>query len=304
MKKIMNIRYLLLITLVSCQTKVPLFSGENAFGHLKDQCAFGPRNPGSEGHRKALEYYISTFESLADTVIVQSFTETMPRTGAKVLMNNVIAQFNNKASKQIMISAHWDTRPWADRGENDLGKNQPIQGANDGASGVAVLIELAYILKKNTPEIGVNLVLFDAEDYGTSGDSWSYCKGSQYFARNLPIDYPDYGINLDMIADREPEFYIERFSYEQNPSLVMELWDSAESLGLKTFKKKAKYMIFDDHVPLYEIAGIPAIDIIDFDYPNEKINYHHTQNDIVENCSPKGLGEVGTLMVHHIYNQK
>ena len=304
MKKIMNIRYLLLITLVSCQTKVPLFSGENAFEHLKEQCAFGPRNPGSEGHRKALEYYISTFESQADTVIVQSFTETMPRTGAKVLMNNVVAQFNSKASKQIMISAHWDTRPWADRGENDLRRNQPIQGANDGASGVAVLIELAYILKKHTPEIGVNLVLFDAEDYGTSGDSWSYCKGSQYFARNLPINYPDYAINLDMIADREPEFYIERFSYEQNPSLVMELWDSAESLGLKTFKKKAKYMIFDDHVPLYEIAGIPAIDIIDFDYPNEKINYHHTQNDIVENCSPKGLGEVGTLMVHHIYNQK
>ena len=169
MKKIMNIRYLLLITLVSCQTKVPLFSGENAFGHLKDQCAFGPRNPGSEGHRKALEYYISTFESLADTVIVQSFTETMPRTGAKVLMNNVIAQFNNKASKQIMISAHWDTRPWADRGENDLGRNQPIQGANDGASGVAVIIELASIFDKNPPPFGINLVLFDAEDYGVPG---------------------------------------------------------------------------------------------------------------------------------------
>ena len=307
-----KIKYLLLITLVGCQTKVPIFSGENAFDHLKAQCAFGPRNPGSDGHKKTLEYYINTFGELADTVITQSFTETMPRTftetmsrtGEKVLMNNVIARFNIKAEKQIIISAHWDTRPWADRGENYMGRNQPILGANDGASGVAVLIELAHIMNKNKPKIGVNLVLFDAEDYGTSGDSWSYCKGSQYFARNLPIDFPDYAINLDMIADKEPEFYIERFSYQQNPRLVMELWDSAESLGLKSFKKKAKHMIFDDHVPLYEIAGIPAIDIIDFDYPNDKINYHHTQNDIVENCSPKGLGEVGTLMVHHIYTQE
>ena len=303
MRKSIHIGYLLLMTFVGCQTKVPDFSGNNAFEYLKAQCEFGPRNPGSEGHRKVLEYYIKTFTPLADTVMTQSFLEKMPRTGQQVNMNNVIARFNVQATKQIMISAHWDTRPWGDRGTGMMGRNQPILGANDGASGVAVLLELASILNRNKPKIGVNLVLFDAEDYGTSGDNWSYCKGSQYFAKNIPIPYPDYAINLDMIADREPEFYIERFSYEQNPSLVMELWQKAESLGLKSFKKRAKDMIFDDHVPLYEIAGIPAIDIIDFDYPNEKINYHHTQNDIVQNCSPKGLGEVGTLMVHHIYEQ-
>ena len=291
------------MTFVGCQTKVPDFSANNAFEHLKAQCEFGPRNPGSEGHRNVLDYYMKTLSPLADTVMTQSFVEEMPRTGEKVKMNNVIARFNVQAAKQIMISAHWDTRPWGDRGTDMMGRNQPILGANDGASGVAVLLELASILNRNKPKIGVNLVLFDAEDYGTSGDNWSYCKGSQYFAKNIPIPYPDYAINLDMIADREPEFYIERFSYEQNPSLVMELWQKAESLGLKSFKKRAKDMIFDDHVPLYEIAGIPAIDIIDFDYPNEKINYHHTQNDIVQNCSPKGLGEVGTLMVHHIYEQ-
>ena len=303
MTKSIHIVYLLLMTFVGCQTKVPDFSGNNAFEYLKAQCEFGPRNPGSEGHRKVLDYYIKTFTPLADTVMTQSFLEKMPRTGQQVNMNNVIARFNVQATKQIMISAHWDTRPWGDRGKGMMERNQPILGANDGASGVAVLLELANILNKNKPPIGVNLVLFDAEDYGTSGDNWSYCKGSQYFAKNIPIPYPDYAINLDMIADREPEFYIERFSYEQNPTLVMELWQKAESLGLKSFKKRAKDMIFDDHVPLYEIAGIPAIDIIDFDYPNEKINYHHTQNDIVQNCSPKGLGEVGTLMVHHIYEQ-
>ena len=303
MKKYNFTALLLIFTCVSCQPKSPLFSGENAFKHLIKQCSFGPRNPGSEGHKNTLNYYLKTFNGLADTVFTQSFEDEMPRTRAKVEMNNVIAQFNRDSDKQIMISAHWDTRPWADTG-SIMKKEMPILGANDGASGVAVIIELAYIFKQNPPPIGVSLVLFDAEDYGVPGDSWTYCKGSQYFARNLPISYPEYGINIDMIADRQPEFYIERISYQQNASLVLELWELSEELGLKAFKKQAKDSIFDDHVPLYEIAGIPAINIIDFDYPNDKTNYWHTHNDIVQNCSPNGLYQVGTLLVNHIYNKK
>ena len=303
MKKYNFTALLLIFTCVSCQPKSPLFSGENAFQHLIKQCSFGPRNPGSEGHKNTLNYYLNTFKGLADTVFTQSFEDEMPRTRAKVKMNNVIAQFNSESNKQIMISAHWDTRPWADTG-SIMKKEMPILGANDGASGVAVIIELAYIFKQNPPPIGVSLVLFDAEDYGVPGDSWTYCKGSQYFARNLPISYPEYGINIDMIADRQPEFYIERISYQQNASLVLELWELSEELGLKAFKKQAKDSIFDDHVPLYEIAGIPAINIIDFDYPNDKTNYWHTHNDIVQNCSPNGLYQVGTLLVNHIYNKK
>jgi Zn-dependent M28 family amino/carboxypeptidase len=227
----------------------------------------------------------------------------MPRTNQKVGMNNVIARFNIRAKEQIMISAHWDTRPWGDRGISQVDRENPILGANDGASGVAVILELARILKNTSPGIGVNLVLFDAEDYGTSGDSWSYCKGSQYFAKNLPIPIPDHAINLDMVGDANLNIYIERYSYKQNPELVMELWGKAEELNLTGFKKMAYYTIFDDHVPLYEIAGIPAVDIIDFDYPDEKTNYHHTHNDVVENCSPQSLSQVGTLMVHHIYDR-
>ena len=292
-----------MFTIVGCQTKVPIFNKEKAFSHLVAQCDFGPRNPGSDGHIKALGYFLETLTPLADTVFTQSYIEIMPRTQEKVKMNNIIARFNPSAVEQIMISAHWDTRPWGDRGESIMGKNQPILGANDGASGVAVLLELARIFKERPPVIGVSLVLFDAEDYGTSGDSWTYCKGSQYFARNLPIPYPAYAINLDMIADKSPEFYIERYSYQQNPTLVLELWEKAEELKLTAFKKQAYHMIFDDHVPLYEIAGIPAIDIIDFDYPDEKTNFHHTQNDVVANCSPEGLWQVGTLLVHHIYDK-
>jgi Zn-dependent M28 family amino/carboxypeptidase len=304
MKKHIHLIIFLFASAGGCQTKIPNFNGDAAFAHLVAQCDFGPRNPGSVGHQKALEYYLKILSPLADSVKTQPFIETMPRTKEKVEMHNVIAQFNPDAKKQIMLSAHWDTRPWGDRNLSVMRKNQPILGANDGASGVAVLLSLAKILHDNPQDIGVNLVLFDAEDYGTSGDSWSYCKGSQYFSKHLPIPLPEYAINLDMIGDANLEIYIERISYKQNPSLVLDLWGLAGELKLNGFKKMAYHAIFDDHVPLYELAGIPAVDIIDFDYPDEKTNYHHTYNDIVENCSPESLWQVGTLMVHHIYNQQ
>jgi|TARA_B110000914_G_C15489936_1_gene460042 glutaminyl-peptide cyclotransferase len=304
MKHHIHLMIFLLASSIGCQTRIPVFNGDAAFTHLVAQCDFGPRNPGSVGHQKALDYFLNVLTTLADTVSTQSFTEIMPRSKQKVEMHNIIAQFNPKAKKQIMISAHWDTRPWGDRSLSIMRKDQPILGANDGASGVAILLELAKVLHDNPQKIGVNLVLFDAEDFGSSGDSWSYCKGSQYFAKNLPITLPEYAINLDMVGDANLEIYIERISYKQNPSLVLDLWGLAEELKLSGFKKMAKYSIFDDHVPLYELAGIPAVDIIDFDYPDEKTNYHHTYNDIVENCSPESLRQVGTLMVHHIYNQQ
>ena len=304
MKHHIHLMIFLLASSIGCQTRIPVFNGDAAFTHLVAQCDFGPRNPGSVGHQKALDYFLNVLTTLADTVSTQSFTEIMPRSKQKVEMHNVIAQFNPKAKKQIMISAHWDTRPWGDRSLSIMRKDQPILGANDGASGVAILLELAKVLHDNPQKIGVNLVLFDAEDFGSSGDSWSYCKGSQYFAKNLPITLPEYAINLDMVGDANLEIYIERISYKQNPSLVLDLWGLAEELKLSGFKKMAKHSIFDDHVPLYELAGIPAVDIIDFDYPDEKTNYHHTYNDIVENCSPESLRQVGTLMVHHIYNQQ
>ena len=304
MKHHIHLMIFLLASSIGCQTRIPVFNGNAAFTHLVAQCDFGPRNPGSVGHQKALDYFLNVLATLADTVSTQSFTEVMPRSKQKVEMHNIIAQFNPKAKKQIMISAHWDTRPWGDRSLSIMRKDQPILGANDGASGVAILLELAKVLHDNPQKIGVNLVLFDAEDFGSSGDSWSYCKGSQYFAKNLPITLPEYAINLDMVGDANLEIYIERISYKQNPSLVLDLWGLAEELKLSGFKKMAYHSIFDDHVPLYELAGIPAVDIIDFDYPDEKTNYHHTYNDIVENCSPESLRQVGTLMVHHIYNQQ
>jgi len=239
MKHHIHLIIFLLASSIGCQTRIPVFNGNSAFTHLVAQCDFGPRNPGSVGHQKALDYFLNVLAPLADTVSTQSFTEIMPRSKQKVEMHNIIAQFNPKAKKQIMISAHWDTRPWGDRSLSIMRKDQPILGANDGASGVAILLELAKVLHDNPQKIGVNLVLFDAEDFGSSGDSWSYCKGSQYFAKNLPIPLPDYAINLDMVGDANLEIYIERISYKQNPSLVLDLWGLAEELKLSGFKKMA-----------------------------------------------------------------
>jgi len=294
----------LLFLTFGCGPSGPDFDEDHAFEYLVAQCDFGPRNPGSEGYYACLDFIINELDQSADDIILQDFRYQEQRYRKRYDLQNIIARFNPDASFQTIISAHWDTRPWADQEDNRRDRNQPIIGANDGASGVAVLLELAKIMGETPPPIGVNLVFFDGEDLGVPGENETYCQGSRYFAKNLPITLPDYAINLDMVGDANLEIYIERISYKQNPSLVLELWGLAEELKLSGFKKMAYHSIFDDHVPLYELAGIPAVDIIDFDYPDEKTNYHHTYNDIVENCSPESLRQVGTLMVHHIYNQQ
>ena len=158
------------------------------------------------------------------------------------------------------------------------------------------------MFNSNQPPINITLVLFDGEDMGVEGIPNSYAKGSQYFAKNLQIRKPDYGIILDMIGDRILEIPIERNSYRVAPNLVDELWDLAEKLKLPAFQNRLGYDIYDDHVPLWEFAGIPAIDLIDFNYPNQRVNYWHTLNDIPQNCSPESLNQVGRLLTNYIYS--
>ena len=178
----------------------------------------------------------------------------------------------------------------------------PILGANDGASGTAILMELANVFSKNNPPIGIDLVFFDAEDVGISGQPATYAMGSEYFSKNLPIEKPNFAIIVDMVGDKSLKIPIERFSYQVNPEMVKEIWSLANDLGLSAFEYRVGYEIYDDHVPLWENAQIPAIDIIDFDYPNLFYNYWHTQNDIPENCSPQSLYQVGTLLLNYIYD--
>ena len=304
MKKIFPNSLFLTLIFLGCQSNVPRFDEDHAFSYLVAQCDFGPRNPGSDGYYACLDYLITELDQSANEIILQDFSYQERRYNKQYNLENIIARFNPDSEFQTVISAHWDTRPWADQEDLRQDRDQPIIGANDGASGVAILLELAKIMGENPPPIGVNLVFFDGEDMGVPGENETYCQGSRFFAKNLPIPRPNEAINLDMVGDKQLVLPIERYSLEYHPKLVRHLWDRAKEMGLDAFIGRVDYAIYDDHIPLNEIAGIPSIDIIDFKYPNSYANFWHTMNDIPENCSEESLGQVGDLMVDYIYNRE
>ena len=289
--------------LSSCNNAVPKFDKGNAFRYLVEQCEFGPRNPGSNGYKQCLDYLQKTLSGFADTILLQPFVLDDLVNEKSYDLTNIIARFKVGDPQQLLIGAHWDTRPWADEDPDTEKRNDPIIGANDGASGVAVILELARILNASPPPIGITLVLFDGEDMGRSGTPKSYAQGSLAFAKDLPIEKPDEAIILDMIGDAELHIPIERYSYQQNRQLVKKLWGLAKVLSLDAFESRIEYSIYDDHVPLWAEAKIPAVDIIDFNYPNSYTNYWHTTQDLPEHCSAESLGQVGTLLVHYIYGR-
>ena len=290
--------------LSSCNNTVPKFDKDNAFRYLVEQCEFGPRNPNSIGYKQCLDYLQKTLAGFADTILLQPFVLDDLVNEENYDLTNIIARFKVDEPEQLLIGAHWDTRPWADEDPDPEKRNDPIIGANDGASGVAVILELARIFNASPPPIGVTLVLFDGEDMGRSGIPKSYAQGSLAFAKDLPIEKPDEAIILDMIGDAELHIPIERYSYQQNKKLVKKLWGLAKELSLDAFESRIVHTIYDDHVPLWVEAKIPAIDIIDFNYPNSYANYWHTTQDLPENCSAESLGQVGTLLVHYIYGRE
>ena len=298
---------LIAIFLVGCSSdisekNIPTFNQKMAYQHLLDQCSYGPRNPGSEGHQEFSKYLEEYLSSLSKNVIIQEFSYTEHLTAKKRKGKNLIAQFNLESEERLLLGAHWDTRSLSDEDPDEEKRSLPVLGANDGASGTAVLKELASIFSKNNPPIGIDIVFFDAEDVGINGKPYTFAMGSEYFSKNLPIEKPNFAIIFDMVGDKSLKIPIERFSYQVNPEMVKEIWSLANDLGLNAFEYRVGYEIYDDHVPLWENAQIPAIDIIDFDYPNLFYNYWHTQKDIPENCSPQSLYQVGTLLLNYIYD--
>ena len=298
---------LIAIFLVGCSSdisekNIPTFNQKMAYQHLLDQCSYGPRNPGSEGHQEFSKYLEEYLSSLSKNVIIQEFSYTEHLTTKKRKGKNLIAQFNLESEERLLLGAHWDTRSLSDEDPDEEKRSLPVLGANDGASGTAVLMELASIFSKNNPPIGIDIVFFDAEDVGINGKPYTFAMGSEYFSKNLPIEKPNFAIIVDMVGDKSLKIPIERFSYQVNPEMVKEIWSLANDLGLNAFEYRVGYEIYDDHVPLWENAQIPAIDIIDFDYPNLFYNYWHTQKDIPENCSPQSLYQVGTLLLNYIYD--
>ena len=281
--------------------EVPRFSGVKAFQYLEKQCEFGPRNPGSTGHKEFANYLENFLKERFDNILIQDFEYIEPVTESLRKGKNFIVQFNQDAKYRLLIGAHWDTRAISDQDKNIEHKTLPVLGANDGGSGTAILMTLYDMFTADEPPIGIDLVFFDAEDVGRSFEGNTFAVGAEFFSKNLPIKKPDFAIIVDMVGDKQLNLPIERFSYNIAPKKVKEIWDMAEDLSLNAFEKRIVEEIYDDHVPLWENAQIPAIDIIDFKYPNLFYNHWHTQQDIPENCSPKSLEQVGTLLLNYIY---
>lgn len=278
--------------------EVPDFDGNAAYALLERQVAFGPRVPGTPGHEEQLAWMEAYLRERADTVILQPF-DHQARRGGVVRMTNVFARFRPELADRILLVAHWDTRPMADQDPDPSRRDEPILGANDGASGVAVLLQIADVLSRHSPPIGVDILLTDGEDFGPD----EMYLGATYFAAN-PVPGPGYrplyGILVDMVGDRDPVFPIEPLSYDFAPEVVERVWRLAAELGYgHIFVRRRQIAISDDHVPLNR-AGIRTIDIIDFNYGPGN-SFWHTHKDVLENTSPVGLEAVGTVLTELIY---
>ena len=288
--------------------EVPAFDSDSAYRHIETQVGFGPRVPNTEAHRQAIQYYHTHFSEQAGPrgVYVQSFTQEVY--GDSLQLYNLIASFSPEKSDRIILAAHWDSRP---RGEQDLHQPElPVPGADDGASGVAVLMEFASIFKENPPPVGVDIVLFDGEDYGEEGDLDHYFLGSRYWSENPPVPgySPRFGILLDMVGGAGAQFPKEGYSMDFAPSLVNEIWRIGQEFGHSDlFREERGGRIADDHIVVQRITGIPMINIIHHSTDNRGgahfAEYWHTQRDDLEIIDPGVMQAVGDVLLELIYNR-
>ncbi len=302
MRKISKtLAFLPLALLFYCGQSAPQFDGDSSFAYLEKQVAFGPRNPMSKGHDACRQWLVEELTKYAERVVEQPFMHFDPRLKKSFKMTNIVASFNLKAQRRILLCAHWDTRPFADQ-DIEENKSTPILGANDGASGVAVLLEIARVMKNQAPDVGIDIVLFDGEDYGPEGALDEYFLGAKYFAKNLGTYKPVYGILLDMVGDANLDLPVEYQSQYYARAIVDKIWSAAEELGYTQFTRNVGSSVNDDHIPLIN-AGIPVVDIIDFQYPDKSHKYWHTLQDTPDKCSPQSLKAVGQTVLQVIYNE-
>ena len=292
----------------------PDFNADSAYIYLQEQCDFGPRTMNSTAHDKCEKWIIQKFEQYGCKVTTQKATLN-GYDGTPLRSTNIIASYNPEATTRIMFCAHWDCRPWADNDPDSTNWHKPIIAANDAASGVGVMIELARILKGSGLELGVDFICFDAEDYGTPqwfegedpGDTWAL--GAQYFANNLPEGYaPRYGILLDMVGGVGAKFYREGMSMQYAPAIVKKVWNAARQVGYGSyFPKDDGGMITDDHIPVNQTANIPCIDVIPY-YPDCAQSSFgptwHTIADNMDNIDKNTLKAVGQTMVQVLFTEK
>jgi len=268
------------------------FNGRSAFSYVEQQMAFGPRIPNTLGAQKTGDWLLTELRARADTVIVQNFQQRTSK-GKTLQLRNFFARFRPQASDRVLFLAHWDTRPFADKSQNLGQQRMPVPGANDGASGVAVLLGLADALKAKAPAIGVDLLFVDGEDYGDFSDTTETLLGARYFAKHQPPGYTTlFAVLFDMVGDKDLDIQQEGFSLANAPEVVQRVWQTADRLGYgRIFQARAGQPLTDDHVPLQQ-AGIRAIDVIDFDFP-----FHHTTEDTIDKVSAESLQIVGDVAV-------
>ncbi len=296
---------------LSNPTTVPDFNADSALAHVIAQCKFGPRIVGSEAHEACGDFLTDKFRRYGFSVSRQE-AEFVRYDGIKMKGYNIIAQLDPKASSRILIGAHWDSRPWADNDPNPANYKTPISGANDGASGVAVMLEVARLLQSQKPETGIDFVCFDAEDAGTprwaekgedASDTW--CLGSQLWANAPHATGFRFGILLDMVGGQGAHFYREGFSMQYASSVVEQIWAAARQAGFSTyFKNEDGGYITDDHLPVNRIARIPMADIIPY-YPTAESGFGptwHTVNDTAESIDKNTLKAVGQTILQLIYS--
>lgn len=286
------------------------FNADSAYDFVKKQVDFGPRVPGTSGHHQCAIWLVNELTRYgADTVIEQKSTVTAFN-GDELPINNIFAQFNKVATRRILLLAHWDTRPWADAEKDKSKHNTPIPGANDGGSGVGVLLEIARCIGQKRPSIGVDILFTDAEDYGTSGgDDKSWCLGTQYWVKNMPYamgQLPAYGILLDIVGGVDAKFYREYFSERFASRINDKVWAVANVSGYGSkFINRTEGAVTDDHYHI-NMAGIPCIDIIECANPmtGSFPPTWHTLKDDMTSIDRNSLKAVGQTVLNTIYNEQ
>lgn len=284
------------LVVLACQAKAggsagaKEFNGQTAFGYVEKQMSFGPRIPGTPGAKAAGDWIQSQLAARADTLVVQEIRH-VTRRGDTLRLRNFFARFKPAATERVLLLAHWDTRPRSDQSQNLGQQRLPVPGANDGASGVAVLLGVADALKKRAPNMGVDLLFVDGEDFGDFADSNDVLIGSRWFAAHQPSGYqPLFAVLFDMVGDKDLQIYQEGNSLAVAPEVVQRVWRVAADLGYaRNFQPSVKHTLTDDHVSLQSV-GIHAIDVVDFDYP-----FWHTTEDTIDKVSAASLQIVGDV---------
>lgn len=279
------------------------FSADSAFAYIKKQTDFGYRIPGTDAHRRCADWLYATLKRFCDTVYFQKGS-AVTWDKKNIPVYNIVGAFNPKAKQRGLFASHWDSRPWADA--DTARRDQPIMAANDGASGVGVLLEMARQLKAKRPNHGIDIIFFDAEDWGKSEHEHSFCLGSQYWGKNLHLpDYrAQYGVLLDMVGGKNAMFGREAISAANAGWVLNHTWAIARELGYtSTFADIQVNPITDDHYYVFEATRIPMIDIIQHDPERGSFaHYWHTHADNMDAVDPKTLQIVGNTMSALIFN--